>query len=67
MNRKICFQIGNLALVFAAAGPLIRSSPAYSETAGMERRDDRRDDRQGDSGYKAERSRCCKGDQGVMP
>jgi hypothetical protein len=45
MNRKICFQIGNLALVFAAAGSLIRSSPAYSETAGMERRDDRRNDR----------------------
>jgi len=47
MNRKICFQVGTLALAFAAAGPLIGSSPAYSETAGMERRDDRRDDRQG--------------------
>ena len=46
MNRKTCFQVGIVTLVFAAAGPLIWSAPAYSETAGMERRDDRRDDRQ---------------------
>ncbi len=47
MNRKTCFQIGALALVFTSAGSLIWPAPAYSETAGMERRDDRRDDRQG--------------------
>lgn len=47
MNQKTCFQLATLALVFAAAGSLIWSAPAYSETAGMERRDNRRDDRQG--------------------
>jgi len=38
VNRKICFQVRILALVFATAGPLIWSSPAYSETADMARR-----------------------------
>ena len=47
MNHKTCFQNGTLALVFASAGSLIWSAPAYSETVGMERRDDRQDDRQG--------------------
>ncbi|MCK9620373.1 MAG: hypothetical protein M0R47_07550 [Methylobacter sp.] len=45
--KKTYWQIGILTLAFATAGLLIGSSPAYSETAGMERRDDRRDDRQG--------------------
>jgi hypothetical protein len=45
--KKTYLQVGILTLAFATAGPLIGSSPAYSETAGMERRDDRRDDRQG--------------------
>jgi hypothetical protein len=46
MNRKICFQVGTLALAFATAEPLIGLSSAYAETTGRERREDRRDDRQ---------------------
>lgn len=46
MNRKTFFQVANLAFVFAAAGSMIWPAPVYSETPGMERRDDRRDDRQ---------------------
>jgi hypothetical protein len=48
--KKTYLQVGILTLAFATAGPLIGSSPAYSETPGMERRDDRRDDRQGARG-----------------
>jgi hypothetical protein len=45
MNRKNNFQVALLTVVIAAAGPLIWSAPAYSETEGMDRRDSRRDDR----------------------
>jgi hypothetical protein len=47
MNQKTYFQLAILILVLAAAGSLSWSEPAYSDTAGMERRGDRRSDRQG--------------------
>jgi hypothetical protein len=45
--KKTYLQVGTLTLAFATAGPLIGLSSAYAETAGRERREDRRDDRQG--------------------
>lgn len=46
MNQKITFRVGFSILVFAAAGLLVAPAPGYSQTGGMERREDRRDDRQ---------------------
>jgi hypothetical protein len=46
MNQKITFRAGFSILVFALAGLLVAPAPGYSQTEGMERRDDRREDRQ---------------------
>jgi hypothetical protein len=47
MNRKIDRRAGILRLALAATGLLSASVTGYSQMAGMERREDRRDDRQG--------------------
>ena len=46
MNQKGTLRVGLTIIVFAAAGLLVAPAPGYSQTGGMERRDDRRDDRQ---------------------
>jgi hypothetical protein len=46
MYWKIGFRVGVFALGLAAAGVTVFPTAGYSQTQGMERRDDRRDDRQ---------------------
>ncbi|OLC65637.1 MAG: hypothetical protein AUH79_07220 [Betaproteobacteria bacterium 13_1_40CM_4_64_4] len=47
MNRKIDLRVGVLSLAFVATGMLAAPAPGYSQTTGMERRENRRQDRQG--------------------
>lgn len=47
MNSKTGLHVSALCLFVGLAGALLGSTATYAETAGMERRDNRRDDRQG--------------------
>ncbi len=45
MNDKMRSRVGTLVLALAASVPMMWPAASYSETEGMERRDDRRGDR----------------------
>lgn len=45
MNGKLRFRMGTLVLALATAGSMMWSAASYSQTQGMDRRDDRQDSR----------------------
>lgn len=45
MNGKLRFRMGTLVLALATAGSMMWSAASYSQTQGMDRRDDRQDTR----------------------